>query len=305
LPHQVLDLNAALVAIERTLRGLIGKDIDLIAVPGPGLWRVRADPAQVEQVLLGLALRARDAMPRGGWLIIETSNVELDEPRGDVPPGPYALLAVSDTGGAGEEAGSPLFEPSPARPQPDEGTGSGLEAVREIARQNGGYLEVHTQPGRGTTCGVYLPASRELPSSPGPEGAGGSAAPGSETVLVVEDEPAIRDLIGAGLRRQGYTVLEARHGREALRISERYRGPIHLLLADVVLAQIPRPDLGRQLAPRRPDLKVLYTSAYPGEALFQQGVLAEPQAFLQKPFTLEALAGKVREVLDRAPAGAG
>jgi len=303
LAPRVLDLNVVAADTESMLRRLIGEDIRLATVPGPGLWMVRADPGQVEQALLNLAVNARDAMPTGGRLTIETRNVELDDEyvraHPGARPGPHVLLAVSDTGcGMTDEVKARIFEPFFTTKAPGRGTGLGLATVYGIVAQSGGHVAVDSEVGAGTTFSLYLPRAEGCEGAP--KTAGTLSAPrGAETVLLVEDDPGVRALNRRILEKCGYTVLEASDGDEAARAAAGHAGPIHLLMTDVVMPG----DGGRVVAERlvelRPDLKVLYASGYTDDAVVRHGVLSETMNFLQKPFTPTALAHTVREVLDR------
>jgi CheY-like chemotaxis protein len=301
---RVLDLNAVVADVDKMLRRLIGEDVSLASVLDPALGPIKADPGQMEQVLLNLAVNARDAMPRGGRLTIETANAELDEGytrlHAEARPGPYVLLAVSDTGvGMDEATRARAFEPFFTTKGPGKGTGLGLATVYGIVRQAGGHVEVYSELGRGSTFKLYLPRAGAMSLSGMPREGPPGRPSGTEVVLLVEDEDAVRALARHVLQAQGYTVLEARHGAEAVRCCEQHAGPIHLLMTDVVL---PGPG-GRELAERvttlRPGVKVLYVSGYTDDAVVRHGVLEAEMAFLQKPFTVDALARKVREVLDR------
>ncbi|HXE91027.1 MAG TPA: PAS domain S-box protein [Terriglobales bacterium] len=309
LEPKVLDLNTVVGAIEQLLRRLLGEDIALYAHLASDLGRVRADPGQVEQVIMNLAVNSRDAMPRGGKLVIETANVELDSgyahEHPTVKPGPYVMLAVSDTGvGMDEETRARVFEPFFTTKEKGKGTGLGLATVYGIVKQSDGYIWVYSEPGRGTTVKVYLPRVDE----PAPPGALPTAVParyqGTETVLLVEDEEGVRALVRRVLDRHGYRVLEARHGGEALALCARTEEPIDLLLTDVILEQMSGPELAARLSPLRPKLKVLYMSGYTDDAIGHHGVLAAGTEFLQKPFSTEALVRKVRQVLDSADGSA-
>jgi len=308
LAPKVLDLNAVVVNMDTMLRRLIGEDIDLVTVPGPALGRVKADPGQIEQVIMNLAINARDAMPRGGQLTIETANVELDEAYARrhvaVRPGPHVMLAVSDTGpGMDAETQARVFEPFFTTKEPGKGTGLGLATVYGIVKQSGGNIWVYSEPGRGTTFKIYLPRVEEAAEPVEPAKALAGPPRGLETVLVVEDDEALRELAREILQSHGYTVLEARHGGEALPIGERHAGPIHLLVTDVVMPWMSGRELARRLMPAHPEMKVLYVSGYTENAVVHNGVLDPDTAFLQKPFTPDALARKVREVLDAPRAG--
>jgi len=302
LQPEVLDLNVVVAEMDKMLRRLIGEHIALVAVPTPDLGRVRADPNQIEQVIVNLAVNARDAMPDGGKLTIETANVDLDETfaqahLGSVP-GSYAMLAVTDTG-AGMDASvrAHLFEPFFTTKEVGKGTGLGLATVYGIVKQSGGYISVYSEPGRGTSFKIYLPRI-ETPAATPPGPQKGGAARGSETVLVVEDEPAVLTLSRRALEAQGYVVLAASDAAAALRVVERHGGTIHLLLTDVVMPGLSGRELADRLVAQRPGIRVLYMSGYPGDAVVQHGTLPSGSAFLQKPFSPDGLARKVRDVLD-------
>jgi len=298
----VLDLNSLVTRVDQMLRRLIGEDIELIVSTSPDLALVRADPVQIEQVILNLGINARDAMPDGGKLTIATSTAQIDEKSArDVPgciPGDYILLAVSDTGCGIEEKIKPyIFEPFFTTKEVGKGTGLGLSTVYGIVKKCGGHIRVDSEPGAGALFWLYLPKAAEtvLPVlAAKPQAAGG----GTETILLVEDEASVRRIVGAMLVRLGYTVLEVPDARSALNIATSHRQkPIHLVLTDVVMPQLSGPELARQLKALRGDLKVLLMSGYAGEPMLETG--REPgAAYLQKPFTPDALAGKIREVLD-------
>jgi two-component system cell cycle sensor histidine kinase/response regulator CckA len=304
LQPKVLDLNAVVTTMSRMLRRLIGEDIELVTALDPALGRVKADPGQLEQVLLNLAVNARDAMPQGGRLTLETANMELDEadgrPHVGVAPGRYVRLLVRDTGiGMDAATASHLFEPFFTTKELGQGTGLGLATVYGIVRQSGGHITVASTPGRGTTFTTYLPRLEE-----GVEAAESGVAPaklrtGSETVLLVEDEAGVRGVAQEILRSTGYIVLAASDGNEALRISSQHEGPIHLLLTDVVMPGPSGPALVSCLASRRPEMRVMYISGYAEDAFVHYGSLAPGVVFLEKPFTHETLVRKVRETLDR------
>ncbi|MGH7607082.1 MAG: ATP-binding protein, partial [Gemmatimonadales bacterium] len=302
LQPEVLDLNVVVADLDRMLRRLIGEHISLVTRPAPNLGRVRADPNQIEQVLVNLAVNARDAMPGGGTLTIETADVDLgraftQEHLGS-EPGPFVMVAVTDTGVGMEPAvRAHLFEPFFTTKEVGKGTGLGLATVYGIVKQSGGYIAVHTERGHGTTFQVYLPRLASVQGRPAPLPPK-TAARGSETVLVVEDEPAVLTLSRRALEAQGYVVLAAADGTAALRIVERHGGRIDLLLTDVVMPGLSGRELADQLAVRRPGMRVLYMSGYPGDAVVQHGSLAPGSAFLQKPFSPDGLARKVRDVLD-------
>jgi PAS domain S-box-containing protein len=302
LQPEVLDLNVVVAEMDKMLRRLIGEHIALEAGLAPDLGRVRADPNQIEQVIVNLAVNARDAMPDGGKLTIETANVDLDEAfaqahLGSVP-GSYAMLAVTDTGtGMDAAVRAHLFEPFFTTKEVGKGTGLGLATVYGIVKQSGGYISVYSEPGRGSSFKIYLPRI----ATPADEPAGpqkGGPAPGSETVLVVEDEPAVLTLSRRALEAQGYVVLAASDPLAALRVVEHHGGTIHLLLTDVVMPGLSGRELADRLTAQRPGMRVLYMSGYPGDAVVQHGTLPSGSAFLQKPFSPDGLARKVRDVLD-------
>lgn len=303
LRPQVLDPNALIGEIQKMLRRLIGEDIELITRLAPDLGAVRADPGQLEQVIMNLAVNARDAMPTGGRLLIETRNVELgeDDARRLAPlqPGPHVVLIVSDTGaGMDESTRERIFEPFFTTKEKGKGTGLGLSTVYGIVQQSGGHIWVYSEPGQGTTFKIYLPRVDARPeAAPAPSDADG-AHNGREVVLLVEDEDAVRSLARRILEKRGYTVLTARTGPEALRIAERHDGPIHLILTDVVMPEMSGRELAERIAPTRPDARTLFMSGYTEDDVLRRGVLNEGAAFLEKPFTPSALAQKVREVLD-------
>jgi nitrogen-specific signal transduction histidine kinase len=304
LEMKVLDLNTILGNLDKMLRRVIGEDIELMTIPAEDLGRVKTDPGWIEQVIMNLAVNARDAMINGGRLTIETANVELDEAyaRGHiaVKPGRYVMLSVSDTGaGMTPEVKQQVFEPFFTTKEKGKGTGLGLSTVYGIVKQSGGNIWVYSEPGQGTTFKIYLPRVDE-PLEEFRERVFQEELPqGKETVLVVEDEEAVRQLAVRILKRQGYTVLGVPDGDSALVICEEQKEPIHLILTDVVMPGMS----GRQLVDRfskvRQDFKVLYMSGYTDNAIVQHGVLGEGVNYIQKPFTVDALARKVREVLDK------
>jgi two-component system, cell cycle sensor histidine kinase and response regulator CckA len=302
LAPRVFDLNSLINETERMLRRLIGEDIDLALGLDPALGRVKADPGQIEQVLLNLVVNARDAMPRGGHLTIETKNVELDEiyarQHPDVRPGPYVLVAVSDSGcGMDETTQAQIFEPFFTTKEQGKGTGLGLAMAYGIVKQSGGQIEVYSEIGHGSTFKIYLPRVQEEMAAK--EAAWLAVSPqGTETVLLVEDEEGVRSTVRLALATNGYTVLEAEDAKKALEISEQHDGPIHLLITDVVMPKISGRQLADQMQGPRPGMKVLYVSGYTDDAIIRHGVLQAGVAFLQKPFTPTALARKVREILN-------
>jgi CheY-like chemotaxis protein len=301
---KVLNLNAIVTDTATMLQRLIGEDIELKIVLEPGLGRVRADPGQIDQVLINLVVNARDAMPQGGKLTIETASADLDEkytqPYPDLRAGPYVMLAVSDTGiGMDEATKAQIFDPFFTTKGPGKGTGLGLATVYGIVKQSAGHIAVESKPGQGAAFKVYLPVVDQV-VSPGQSQLGLAAPPqGNETILLTEDEPAVRALARHVLQMHGYRVLEAGQGDKALEIAEGYKGTIHLLVTDVVMPVMGGRRLAERLAATRPGVKVLYLSGYTDDAVIQHGVLQAEMAFLQKPFGPSSLAAKVREVLDQ------
>ncbi|MGH7590163.1 MAG: response regulator [Gemmatimonadales bacterium] len=307
LEPRVLDLNAVWTNVENLLRRLLGEDIEISAVLTPRLGAVKADPGQLEQVIMNLAVNARDAMPDGGKLTIETTNIEIDEAyvreHALARSGRYVMLAVSDNGvGMDEETQRRIFEPFFTTKEVGKGTGLGLATVYGIVNQSGGFVWVYSEPGHGTTFKIYLPRVDESIDHLAGPGARVEPPHGTETVLLVEDTAAVRAVARQLLDRLGYTVLEAPNGQTALRLASTHHGPIHLLLTDVIMPGLGGRQLAEQLRAWRPELRVLYVSGYTDDAVVRNGVLGSGVARLQKPFTSESLARKVREVLD-APEG--
>ncbi len=303
LHPRIINLNTVILDLEKMLRPMIGEDIDLALVLDSAPRAIKADPGQIEQVIMNLAVNARDAMPRGGKLTIETANVELNREYAGkypgVPPGSYVMLAVKDHGdGIDAETLSHIFEPFFTTKEADKGTGLGLSTVYGIVKQSEGHIEVDSKLGEGTTFKIYLPQVEGAPEAAPARADLSTPLWGSETVLVVEDEDILLVVVSRFLRIYGYTVLEARHGGEALLICEGHQGPIHLLLADVVMPQMSGQELSDRLTSLHPEMKVLYMSGYSEDAVIHQGVLEAGAPFLQKPFKPETLAQKVREVLD-------
>jgi two-component system cell cycle sensor histidine kinase/response regulator CckA len=303
LQPTVLDLNAVVANLAEMLRRLIGEDIALATALDPALGRAKADPGQIEQIVINLAANARDAMSEGGRLTLETANTDLDAAYArchvDVHPGPYVMLAVSDTGvGMTPETQAQIFEPFFTTKAPGQGTGLGLATVYGIVKQSGGHIWVYSEPGRGTTFKIYLPRLEEAVDPSVARLVRPEPARGHETILLVEDELAVRTLVRDVLLAHGYTVLEARHGRDALRISERHSGPIHLMLTDVVMPEMSGRELAKRLVTLRPTMPVIYMSGYTDTAVVHHGVLDPGTTFLQKPFTPDALVRKIQQVLD-------
>jgi len=302
--RRVLDINALVTDTEKLLRRLIGEDISLATVLCPALGQVKADSGQIEQVLMNLVVNARDAMPQGGKLTIETSNVELDSDYAklhpEVKPGHYVMVAVSDTGtGMSHETKAHIFEPFFTTKGLGKGTGLGLATVYGIAKQSGGHVAVFSELGQGATFKIYLPPVKEkVPSAKSLHDQ--KVAPhGNETILLVEDDSAVRGIIKLALQALNYTVLEARNGEDAVRLCERHTEPIHLLLTDVVMPEMGGRQVAERLEACKKGIKVLFLSGYTDDAVIRHGILQAEVAFLQKPFTPMALANKVRDVLDQ------
>jgi two-component system, cell cycle sensor histidine kinase and response regulator CckA len=302
---QVLDLDIVVSDMESMLRRLIGEDINLTTKLGLGPGRVKADRGQIEQVILNLAVNSRDAMPLGGSLTIETASADVGEtgapPQVPIKPGHYVVLQVSDTGhGMDAETQAHIFEPFFTTKEKDKGTGLGLATTYGIVKQAGGYVWAESAPGRGTTFKILLPQEDGVTSrEPKPDPSPAQLRPGAESILLVEDEEMVRLLLREVLQRSGYKILEARRGDEGLRIAEQTREPIHLLVTDVIMPQMGGAELARRLASGHPETQVLFMSGYTDGALSHDEVFPEDAAFLQKPFTPDVLARKVREVLER------
>jgi PAS domain S-box-containing protein len=304
LQPQVLDLNALVQRAEPILRRSLGERSRLVVRAGSGLGRVKADPGQLEQVLLNLMLNARDAMPDGGTVTIETSNVALTpayaamKPVANIVPGPHLLLSVSDTGvGMDRETLGRAFEPFFTTKAVGEGTGLGLATVYGIVKQSGGYIWLYSEPGQGTTFKIYLPVVGATPTERGRRDSAPVALEG-EAVLVVEDEPNVRMILARVLRERGYRVLEASHGRDALAIAGDPATRIDLIIADVVMPELGGRELAARLGERRPGVPILFTSGYTGHDVMERGLIERDWPFLAKPVAPDALARKVRELLD-------
>jgi len=299
-----LDVNRTVEEMDKMLRRIIGEDIEFVTELGEGVGSVLADPGQIEQVVMNLAVNARDAMPDGGRLILETSEVLLDEEYAaehvDVTPGRYALICITDTGtGMTARERERAFEPFFTTKAVGKGTGLGLSTVHGVVAQSGGHIWLYSEPGEGTTFKIYLPVVDSGQGEPvSMERRAPAELTGDETVLVVEDEPSVRTLACEVLRRFGYHVLEAADPDQAVRESHRHEGPVHLLLTDVVMPRASGLQLARQLSVERPDLKVLYMSGYTDNAIVHHGVLDPGTALLEKPFSAAQLARKIREILD-------
>jgi two-component system cell cycle sensor histidine kinase/response regulator CckA len=303
LEPKVLDLNAVVADAENMLRRLIGEDVRLATILQPRIKHVRADLVQLNQVLLNLAVNARDAMPQGGNLTLETRDVELDAADAkthlDVRPGAYVLLTVTDTGwGMPPDVQVRIFEPFFTNKAEGQGTGLGLSVVLGIIRQSGGHIDVESKPGVGTKFKIYLPAVQEPVEGPA-QSASFEVVGGSETVLLVEDEEPVRKITTLLLERLGYRVLKAENGQDALRLFEATREKIDLLMTDVVMPDLSGLKVAEALRAQDPGLRVLFQSGYTDDTVVRCGILHAEVAFLKKPFALDVLARKVREALDR------
>jgi len=303
LELKVVDINIIVSDMERLLRPLIGENIELHTKLSSDLGRTRADAGQIEQVIMNLVVNSKDAMPNGGKITIETANINLDN--GDlrrdysyIRPGPYLLLSVADTGqGMDKETQARIFEPFFTTKEKGKGTGLGLSTVYGIIKQSGGYILAESEAGQGTIFRIFLPRVEGTAEPRDPVRISKSQAGGSETVLLVEDEESVRQLVRETLDAKGYKVLEANNGEAALALAAQHSGPIHMLVTDVVMPGMSGRELSSQLSGSRPQIKVLYLSGYTEDAIVHEGVLDAGTAFLQKPFTLQTLSRKVREVL--------
>jgi PAS domain S-box-containing protein len=305
LAPKVLSIQSVVTEMEKILRRLIGEDVQLETSSVADLGLVKADRSQIEQVILNLAVNARDAMPEGGRLTIETANVDLDESFSHssvmLSPGPYVMLAVTDNGcGMDVETQAHIFEPFFTTKEKGKGTGLGLATVYGIVKQSGGYVWVYSEPGRGTSFKVYLPRVWDEPTTPGRDRRieGQRLPQGTETVLLVEDEKGVRELAREYLEMTGYTVIEAENGHTALELAALHSGPIHLLMTDVVMPGISGRELSERVKAIRPEIRVLFMSGYTDQAVVHHGILETDAVLLQKPFTVAALAAKLRDILN-------
>jgi two-component system cell cycle sensor histidine kinase/response regulator CckA len=302
LELKVVDVNAIIEDMERLLRPLIGENIELITQLSADTTHTRADAGQLEQVLMNLVVNAKDAMPDGGRIAVKTQNITFDDVhRGDktlIRPGDYVMISVSDNGiGMDKETQSRIFEPFFTTKENGKGTGLGLSTVYGIAKQSGGYLMVESEPGCGATFVIYLPRVEDATERRDAKPLGRAPAGGSETVLLVEDEQSVRQLVRETLEARGYRVLEAENGEAGLAVAARHERPIELVITDVVMPELGGRELAQRLLQARPKIKVLYLSGYTEDAIVSEGTIDSGNAFLQKPFTLQSLARKVREVL--------
>jgi PAS domain S-box-containing protein len=303
LQPKIIDLNAIVLGLDKLLGRLMGEHIEMVTRCGANVGHLKADPAQIEQVIMNLVVNARDAMPKGGRLTVETMNVDLDSTYArdhvSVKPGAYVMLAVSDCGiGMGPETVAHIFEPFYTTKESGQGTGLGLSTVYGIVKQSGGYIWVYSEPGKGTTFKVYLPRVAEQVEAKPERVELPAAGNGSETILLVEDEEAVRELASRILSAKGYSVVAATSAREAEKAAAKHAGEIHLLLTDIIMPGTSGRDLARRITGRHPRTRVLYMSGYTDNVLAQGGVLEAGLSFLQKPFTPGALVQKVRDVLD-------
>ncbi|MEW6201389.1 MAG: ATP-binding protein, partial [bacterium] len=300
--RQVLNLNDVVSSAEKMLRRVISEDIKFESYLTSDLHFIKADLTQVEQILMNLAVNARDAMPKGGKLTIETKNVELGEEYAanhfDVKPGNYVMVAVTDSGcGMSKELQSRIFEPYFTTKEKGEGTGLGLAIVYGIVKQNGGHIWVYSEEGKGTTFKIYFPQTEETVDDvvipvdvPKPKR-------NIETVLIVEDEDALRSFLTRIFKRKGYNVLEARHGGEALRVCQKHPGHIDLMVTDVIMPEMSGQELTKRIMPQRPGMKVLYMSGYTNNTIVKHGFLEPGTHFIEKPFSMSAIEQKAREML--------
>jgi PAS domain S-box-containing protein len=302
---RIIDLNDILKDMEKMISRLIGEDIDLLFLQMPGLWRVAADPGQIEQIIMNLSINARDAMPTGGRLTIETSNIELDSSYfcnhgvNEEQTGPYVMLAVSDTGiGMVKEIQDHIFEPFFTTKEIGKGTGLGLSTVYGIVKQNKGFIWVYSEPGQGSVFKIYLPRVEGDVESEKKEKSPATGPAGSETILLVEDDESLQKLVQIVLEQNGYKILKAINGEDALRVAEAYEGPIDMIITDVVMPRIGGRELIKRLQPLYPDVKVIYMSGHTDRTIAHHGLLETGLNFIQKPFSIRELAQKVREILN-------
>jgi CheY-like chemotaxis protein len=299
---QSLDLNLVILDMERMLRRLIEEDVDLKIITTPKLGAVTVDPGYLNQIIMNLVINARDAMPCGGHIIVETAEVDFymnhQTRSGLAPPGPYVLMRVSDSGiGMDESIQSHIFDPFFTTKEPGKGTGLGLSTVYGIIKQSGGFIDLKSEPGKGSTFTIYFPRLEAATEPPKKERPQTTLFRGEGTVLLVEDEDVLRNLLSKFLRLHGYTVLEARHGGEALRVCEEHQGPIKIMVTDVVMPEMSGRELADRLMPLHPEMRIIYMSGYTEDEVVQRGVAELTVAFLQKPFKPIDLLYQVHAVL--------
>ncbi len=300
----ILDLNELILNTDKMLRRLIGEDIDFVTIPTDQVWKVKADPGQLEQVLINLAVNARDALPRGGILTIETKNVILDEDYTsrhlDAHPGSYVMIAVSDNGiGMSREIIEKIFDPFFTTKEKGKGTGLGLSTVLGIIKQSGGFVYVYSEPEKGTSVKIYLPRVEEEMVSGDPKLPDILSVEGKETILLIEDEDMVRRIVKRAILDHGYRILETRDGEEAITISQQHFGKIDLMITDVILPKMSGRELADQLALTRPEMSILYMSGYTDNAIVHHGMLDQGIHFIQKPFSTDEFLKKIRKILDR------
>ncbi|HVC09343.1 MAG TPA: MEDS domain-containing protein [Elusimicrobiota bacterium] len=303
LQPRVINLNDTVSSMDRFLGRIIGASIELTTFLSPALGNVKADPGQIEQVIMNLVVNARDAMPNGGKIALETGDVELSEDYAEAHPevsaGPYVMLAVSDTGeGMDARTQARIFEPFFTTRARGKGTGLGLSTVHGIVKQSGGSIFVYSEPGKGSTFKIYFPRVEENAEAPAKAGPRVESLNGTETIIVVDDDDIVRKLVHRTLAEHGYTVLDAMSSREALTFCERHKGNIHLMLTDAILPHMNGRELGKRVGVLRPKTKIIFMSGYTDDAVVHHGILEAGSAFVEKPFTPEAILRKVREVLD-------
>jgi signal transduction histidine kinase/ActR/RegA family two-component response regulator len=303
LEPRIVRVNDLILQMEKMLHRLIGEDVEFITIAAASRDTVEADAGRLEQVIMNLVVNARDAMPDGGQLTLETGTVQLSESYSarqlGIQPGQHVTISISDTGvGMDEETQSHLFEPFFTTKNPGRGTGLGLATAYGIIRQSGGAIGIVSQLGKGTTARIYLPVAEPKSEAVVEKASPPERLTGAETILLVEDEARVRKLIVDVLAARGYRVLEATRGGEAVRLAATHKGPIHLAVVDVVMPEMSGPDVVREIRPGRPDMRVLYISGYTDEAIVHHGILESGAAFLQKPFLPGVLVRRVREVLD-------
>jgi CheY-like chemotaxis protein len=305
LQPKIINLNDVLSNLDKMLKSMVGENVELAILPGAGLGSIKADPGQVEQVVMNLVVNAKEAMPQGGHLVLETKNVHLQQDylgkQFRLPPDDYVVLKVSDSGeGMDADTLPHIFEPFFTTKEKGKGTGLGLATVYGIVKQSGGYIEAESNIGKGSVFTVYLPRVEEQKMDLIPETSQLKVGPGRETILLVEDEPAVRELIRDYLTQSGYAVLEAAGASEALRKFQDNQSQVELIVTDVVMPRMSGPALVARIKNLNPEIQVLYISGYTDEMVLQQGLLRSQVDFLQKPFSEKTLLKKTREILDRS-----